>query len=105
MNESKSLQISAKTSKYLFPLLYDNIILEKLLQKLNLLILRGNEEDYFDLESFEKKWKPKNMKVILAKVYNNLDELGWKYKTSFGGTGLFVYSSENPPKTCWNDGL
>jgi len=34
-----------------------------------------------------------------------LEELGWKCKKSFGQTALFIYSTENPPPSCWDDSL
>ena len=38
-------------------------------------------------------------------VKSELVKLGWKCKTSFGGTGLFIYSTEEPPPSCWEEGL
>jgi len=38
------------------------------------------------------------MESIVADL---VDNLGWKCKLSFSDTGLFVYSTENPPPSCW----
>ena len=43
------------------------------------------------------------MENMTSKIIEELQELGWKCKTSFGGTGLFIYSTENPPPNCYDD--
>ena len=42
-------------------------------------------------------------KQLVKEVIPELEKNGWKCKTSFGGTGLFIYSSENPPPNCFED--
>ena len=36
-------------------------------------------------------------------IIKELEELGWKCKLSYGQTALFIYSTENPPPSCWDD--
>ncbi len=66
---------------------------------------RPSEEDYFDVESFrtgtQTGMKRDDFYKLLNPVAKELRELGWKTKMSFGNTGLFVYSTEEPPSTCW----
>ena len=71
-----------------------------------LLLTRKDETEYFGLDS----WSPvpskhKFLDEIVATVTSELEGLGWKCKTSFGGTGLFIYSSEDPPVNCYEEGF
>ena len=71
-------------------------------------ILSEDENTYFELDTWcrnnlknNKKLMDKMLQIVLVE----LQQRGWKCKTSFGGTGLFVYSSEDPPKSCYEDEL
>ena len=70
-------------------------------------IIREEETNYFELDKFQKKYslELKNREKMGETVMSELCKIGWKCKLSFGGTGLFIYSSENPPTNCWEDGL
>jgi hypothetical protein len=72
-------------------------------------ITTKDENDYFDLGSFTKKYFTNNRLSISLSLFTQmkeeLSELGWKCKTSYGGTGMFIYSSEDPPSLCYEDGL
>ena len=66
-------------------------------------ILKGKEDDFFDFVIFDKR-NNKDMKItqkMCEQVITELNELGWKTKLSYGDTGLFIYSSENPPTNAW----
>ena len=39
---------------------------------------------------------------MINTTVKELKELGWNCKLSFGGTGLFIYSTENQPRGCWD---
>ena len=69
------------------------------------LVLQGNENNYFDLENFRRVHKIKNSDIInmVDVIKDELQKLGWKVKTSFGETGLFVFSTETPPSSCYDD--
>jgi len=69
-------------------------------------MIRENENCYFELDKFfhNNKIKDKaSMETMSSKIMEELQNLGWKCKTSFGGTGLFIYSTENPPSNCYED--
>lgn len=66
-------------------------------------IIGNDENNYFDFDKFRKSYsitQDDNNKMVNT-VVKELTELGWKCKLSFGGTGLFIYSTENPPSNCW----
>jgi hypothetical protein len=62
---------------------------------------RESEDEYFSLDEFGKRLKPDVCKEAVNEVIKELENLGWKCTMSFGGSGLFIYSTETPPKTCW----
>ena len=65
-------------------------------------ILSHTEEDYFFLDNFNQRVNNmEQVKELVRKIIPELEELGWKCKLSYGDTGLFIYSSEQPPKNCW----
>ena len=70
-------------------------------------MLKRNENDYFALDNFSREYSidKLSMDEMIVTILNELRELGWKCKTSFGGTGLFIYSSDEPPPSCHEDGL
>lgn len=67
------------------------------------LITRKDETEYIDLDMFSRKYcnNMKLMNSILDDIIVEIHKLGWKTKLSFGDTGLFIYSTENPPVNCW----
>jgi hypothetical protein len=73
-------------------------------------IISHDENSYFDLEKFGSihitDLKHKDLLYTLSiSIQEELSKLGWKCKTSFGGTALFIFSSIDPPPGCWDDGL
>ena len=71
-------------------------------------IIKEDENNYFDLDTFCSSYGIKDMKEMekMIKILSEeLNRFGWKCKVSFGGTALFIYSSKNPPPSCWDDGL
>lgn len=67
-------------------------------------IISHEESDYFSLDDFNKRVN--NMfltKELVKEILPEIEKLGWKCKTSFGGTGLFIYSTESPPPNCFED--
>jgi len=69
------------------------------------LILSRNENNYFELDSFRNRHSinKSDMEKMCETVSFELKNIGWNIATSFGGTGLFVYSTPNPPKSCYKD--
>lgn len=69
----------------------------------DLIISRKTENEYFDLDTFNIK-NNVSMKVLhqmVKEIMIELEKSGWKTKLSFGDTGLFIYSTEDQPKSCW----
>lgn len=70
----------------------------------SLLVSRDSENEYYDLDNFCSRYLNRNMekmKKIMEGVVEKLIKLGWKCKYSFNDTGLFIYSTEIPPPSCW----
>ena len=68
------------------------------------LLTRKDENEYIDLDTFSRKYcnnKTHINKNLVEDVEKELNDLGWKTKLSFADTGLFIYSTENPPVSCW----
>ena len=69
-----------------------------------LLLTRKDENSYVDLDTFSRKYC-KNQPTILIKlvgqIVSELHELNWRTKLSFADTGLFIYSTDTPPTSCW----
>ena len=69
------------------------------------LVLREDENNYFELDNFARvhSVKKNEMERMRDTVMDELKKLGWNVKTSFGGTGLFIYSTDEPPPSCYTD--
>lgn len=93
------------TKKNTFPLHRNNRILTYLRKELYDLMLSGDENNYFDIDIFNRKYElsQTNSNIIFQIVIEELENLGWKTKKSFGDTGLFIYSTELPPPSCFSD--
>ena len=68
-------------------------------------VISSDENEYFDLDMFKAKYKKVEIKPIVKTIISELENLGWNCKLSFGGTGLFIYSTQKPPPSCWEDEL
>ena len=69
------------------------------------LVLVGDENSYFELDNFARRYKLKKGEIekMTEILTQELIEKGWNVKTSFGGTGLFIYSTAEPPQSCFKD--
>lgn len=68
----------------------------------NFIIGRKNENDYFDLDLFNKRYDCRDLyDNIVKKIIDELNDLGWKTCLSFGDTCIFIYSTEEKPSSCW----
>lgn len=67
-----------------------------------------DENNYFALDSWCQQHL-QNRKDLMGQMRDTLMEevqaQGWKCKLSFAGTGLFIYSTEEPPPSCHEDGF
>ena len=89
-----------KDNKENFNNLFNNMVLCMIREDIyRLLISRKDENEYVDLDKYYSKYG-KNTNII-DNIITELNQLGWKTKLSFGDTGLFVFSTENPPTSCW----
>ena len=71
-------------------------------------IIKNEENNYFSIDEFKNEKKVEDseiIKEIISELIVELNRLGWKCKLAFGGTGLFIYSGENPPSNCWESDL
>jgi len=84
---------------------YTEYITRKLREEIYLHVISSEEKQYFVLDNFFKKYKKSDNKLIIEKLILELEANGWNCKTSFGGTGLFIYSTEKPPSNCYEDGF
>ncbi len=86
---------------------FSNIFFNKYLAKLRKIvanhILRGNENDFVDLDIFNRTYV-KNMEKTreMSKIISSeLKHLGWNTFLGFGETGLYIYSTEEPPANAY----
>ena len=94
------------TNKNKFPQIYYNRLLSYLRKSIYEHMIKEDENNYIDLDAFSTLHGVKDKKLIeqmVKTLVNELNNLGWKCKISFGGTGLFIYSSHDPPPSCWED--
>lgn len=77
----------------------DDYILQKMRKKIYLHILRNQQNDFFDMELFNRKYvnDMKKTEAFSETLIKELSELGWKTFIGYGGTGLFFYDQELPP--------
>jgi len=85
---------------------YNDIRIRGMINKeiFDLLVSRDSENDYYDLDNFSIRYLDRNIKKmheIMDSIIDELKTLGWTCKYSFNDTGLFIYSTENPPPSCW----
>lgn len=97
-------------NKECFPEIYYNRILCYLRKAIYEHVISKEENNCFDLEQFGRLYFSEKTRVDLTKklsvtIQSELEALGWKCKLSFGGTALFIYSTDKPPPSCWDDGL
>jgi hypothetical protein len=77
--------------------------LQKLRENIFLMILKGDENEFFDLDTFNRL-NINDMsltKSLSDQIVTELESLGWKTKYSYGDTALFIYSTSDPPIGAW----
>jgi len=63
------------------------------------MISRTRENDFFDIDTFNRKYV-KDIDItsnLVNTVVEELNSLGWNTYIGFGGTGLYIYSSNDSP--------
>lgn len=70
------------------------------------LVIRGDKTQYFDLDKFsnDHSVSMKDLKNLVTIVSSELIKLGWVVVSSYGGSGLFVYTGDIP-SNCYPDGF
>ena len=67
-----------------------------------LIVSRNDENEYFALDDFANRNSCSSLlSRITSQIVSELNEKGWNTKLSFGDTGLFIYSTEDKPSSCW----
>ena len=76
----------------------ETFLLNKMREKIYIHILRNNQNDFFDIELFNRKYVKdiKKTEEFAQIISNELEPLGWKTFVGYGGTGLFFYDQEKP---------
>ena len=92
-------------NKNKFQEIYYNMVLCLFRESVYKHVLAKDENNYFDLEKLKTNYKLTDDQCLQMSdiIINELQELGWKCKKSFNQTALFIYSTENPPPSCWDD--
>ena len=76
----------------------DDFLICKMRQEIYVHILRNNQNDFFDIELFNRQ-NVKDMKKteqFAETISSELLKLGLKTFVGYGGTGLFFYDKEQP---------
>lgn len=76
----------------------DKILLKELRRQVYLQILQNKQNDFFDLELFNRVHVSniKKTEEYSEVIIKELEELGWKTFVGYGGTALFFYDLEKP---------
>ena len=89
-----------------FPTIYYNRVLCYLRRDIYEHVISHDENSYFDLDKFSRTYyKDSKISELSESIIPELEKLGWKCKLSFGGTALFIYSTDKAPASCWDDSL
>lgn len=83
-----------------FEKLFDEYALSKLREEVYVHVLCNGRDKtkYFDLDDYNKKYvnDMKKTRQFTSQIMEELRKLGWSVATSYGRTGLFVYSGDRP---------
>jgi hypothetical protein len=77
---------------YLRKAIFEHMIIEK-------------ENTYYCLDDFARINRLDNEGIhkMAATIIEELSDLGWNCKTAFRGTAVFIYSTDEPPPSCYPD--
>lgn len=92
-----------------FPKFWEKNRISLLRQHIYEHVLCNDENSYFEIDAWAKKYYdnnlPKTQEIVEKYMIPELQYLGWKCKTSYGNTALFIYSTAGPPSSCYEDGF
>jgi hypothetical protein len=86
-----------------FTIIRKEILINQMRKDIYDLMIKGNENDFFDLVVFRNRYQLTSSEVreIADILISELNERGWKTVLSYADTGLFIFSTENPPPGAW----
>jgi len=86
-----------------FKSLYDTYWKKCIRDEIYKKIISGDEADFFDYDCFARKnfLKVDSIRTLVYQIIDELKELGWKIKTTYGDTVLFIYSTDVHPRGAW----
>jgi len=91
-----------KTKLDFFNLNYERLLCLLRQEIYDLIVGRKDENDYYDIDIFSSKYNCNHLKdKLISEIILELKDLGWKTQLSFGDTGLFIFSTEEKPSSCW----
>ena len=63
-------------------------------------MLKGNENDFFDITEFNRAHvgNMNRTNELVNRIITELHNLGWNTFIGFGGTGLYIYSTDELPQ-------
>lgn len=63
-------------------------------------MLKGNENDFFDITEFNRAHVGNMNRTndLVNRIITELHNLGWNTFIGFGGTGLYIYSTDELPQ-------
>ena len=105
--KNKKLIYNTDDEENLYSSNFENLNYERLLNIIRtdlyeLIVRRNDENEYFALDDFASRNSCSLLLPrITAQIITELQEKGWNTKLSFGDTGLFIYSTEDKPRSCW----
>ena len=93
-----------RTLLYLRKEIYEHLLERKYQPEMSSEDIEMIENNYLDLTQLSNKYNItiQEIQPMVGVVGEELVELGWKYKKSFADTGLFIYSTEDPPPSCFD---
>ena len=103
----KFLSVMKPDNKENFSSLWKKNRLKRLRKDLYEHILSNDENSYFEIDAWAKSNYDNNIETVQEMIENTiipeLEKLGWTCKTSYGNTALFIYSTDKPPASCYED--
>jgi hypothetical protein len=93
------LELHVSNKLKLSDIKYRNL-LAKLRKHIYNFMLDREESNFFDIDNFNRDYvKDINMtNEMVNKIVEELNKLGWSTYVGFGGTGLYIYSSDDLPQ-------
>ncbi len=94
------MEIQNASNKHNFKQLLFEHHFKLLTENIALHVLKNDEKDFYDLEKFQRLYKISNLDLdkMIEEIKTKLKEKGYNTFLGFGGTGLFIFTSEEKPQ-------